>query len=249
MGRRQGLLLCPDEVTTAILLIAVFRGLHAEGLFFAEADGVDAIGGGAQGDEVLLRGAGTTIAESKVVFGGTALVAVTFDGDALGRIAAKILSGLSEGSASVGTNVGFVEVKIGVANFTREDFVLSRFGRRSSSGRDSDARARGSGAAWTAGGDGVSRRSGRRDRLLAFSRNGADVGSDGELRCVSGSPTQRRSVTLFNGSGARLQRHCGLSSSRRRRRARRSGNLLWLLIAAKCKNGSGEHRDQTSAIQ
>src|ERR1700722_4454977 len=245
----QGLLLCPDEVSAAVLLVAILSGLHAERLLFAETDGVDAIGGDAQGDEILLRGAGTTIAESKVVFGGAALVAVTFDGDALGRIAAEILGGLSEGGAGVGTNVGFVEVEIGVANFTREDFILRGLGRRSSSGCDGDARTRCCGAAWTTGSDGVGSRSGRRDGLLAFSGNSANVGSDGELRCVGGSPSQRRSVPLFDSCGARLQRHSGLSSSRRRRRARRSGNLLWLLVAAKRKNGSGGHCDQTSAIQ
>jgi len=35
-------------VAAAILLIAIFRGLHAEGFFLAEADGVEAIGGNAQ---------------------------------------------------------------------------------------------------------------------------------------------------------------------------------------------------------
>ena len=80
MDADKALLLCPDEVTAAILLVAILGGLHAEGLLFTEADGIDAIAGDAQGDEVLLHGTGTTIAESKVVFGRTALIAVTFDG-------------------------------------------------------------------------------------------------------------------------------------------------------------------------
>ena len=39
-----GQLLDPDEVTATILLVAILSGLHAEGLFFTEANGVDAIG-------------------------------------------------------------------------------------------------------------------------------------------------------------------------------------------------------------
>ena len=59
-------------------------------------------------------GAGTTVAESKVVFGGAALVAMTFDGDALGRIVAQILRRLTESGASIRANVGLVEVEVGV---------------------------------------------------------------------------------------------------------------------------------------
>jgi hypothetical protein len=44
------LLLRTDKMAAAILLIAIFRGLHAEGLLFAEADGVEAIGRNAQRD-------------------------------------------------------------------------------------------------------------------------------------------------------------------------------------------------------
>ena len=100
------LLLGADEVAAAILLIAVFGGLHAEGLFLAEADGVDAIGGDAQRDEILLGGAGAAIAQSEVVFGRTALVAMAFNGDALGRIVAQIFGGFAESGAGIGANVG-----------------------------------------------------------------------------------------------------------------------------------------------
>ena len=124
------LLLGADEVAAAILLIAVFGRLHTEGLFFAEADGIDAIGGDAQRDQVLLGGAGAAIAESEVVFGGTALVAMAFNGDALGRVVAEILGGFAESGASVGANVGLVEVKVSVADFLGEDFVLRGVVRR-----------------------------------------------------------------------------------------------------------------------
>ena len=55
-------LLGADEVASAVLLPAGFVALGAEGLFFAEADGADAVGGDAQGDEILLDGAGAAIA-------------------------------------------------------------------------------------------------------------------------------------------------------------------------------------------
>src|SRR5260370_38671466 len=73
-------LLGADEVAAAILLPARFVVLVAEGLFLAEADGADAIGGDAQGNEILLDGAGAAIAERGVVFGGPALVARAFNG-------------------------------------------------------------------------------------------------------------------------------------------------------------------------
>ena len=70
-GRRicSTVLLRANEVAAAILLPARFVALRAEGLFFAEADGADAIGGDAQRDEVLLDGAGAAVSERKVVFG------------------------------------------------------------------------------------------------------------------------------------------------------------------------------------
>src|ERR1700731_4397064 len=70
-----------DEVATAVLLPAGFVGFHAEGLFLAVADGVEIGGRDAEVDEVLLDGVGTAIAQSEVVFGGAAFVAVAFDGD------------------------------------------------------------------------------------------------------------------------------------------------------------------------
>src|SRR5262245_34598963 len=100
MFGRPRLLLVANEVAAAVLLIAILGGLHAEGLFLAEANGVDAIGGDAQRNEILLHGAGATISESEVVFGGTALVAVAFDGDPLRRIVAEIFGSLAEGGAS-----------------------------------------------------------------------------------------------------------------------------------------------------
>jgi hypothetical protein len=58
-----------DEVAATVLRVALFCRLHAEGLFLAEADDVEAVAGNAEADEVLLDSVGTAIAESEVVFG------------------------------------------------------------------------------------------------------------------------------------------------------------------------------------
>lgn len=58
-----------NEVATTVLGIALFGGLHAERLFFAEADRVEAIAGDAQADEIGADGIGATYAQGQVVFG------------------------------------------------------------------------------------------------------------------------------------------------------------------------------------
>src|ERR1700740_1447625 len=97
-------LLGADEVAAAVLLPAGFVVFGAEGLFFAEADGAHAIGRDAQGDEILLHRVGAPIAESEVVFGGAALVAMAFNGHANLRIVAQEVGGLGERLASVRAN-------------------------------------------------------------------------------------------------------------------------------------------------
>src|SRR5580658_1462977 len=64
----SSLLLGADKMTTTILLVAVVGGLHAEGFFLAEADGVETISGNPQGDQVLFHRSGAAIAEGEVVF-------------------------------------------------------------------------------------------------------------------------------------------------------------------------------------
>jgi len=54
------------------------------------------------------------------------LVAVAFDGDANLRVIAQEVSGLGERSASVGTNVRFVEIKVGVLDFLQEESIQVR---------------------------------------------------------------------------------------------------------------------------
>src|SRR5229473_4678740 len=100
-------------MAAAILLPASLVVLHAERLLLAEADGAEAVGRDAQGHEILLDGVGAAIAKAEIVFRGAALVAVAFDGGFDRWVFLQEVRGRGERSAGVGTNVGFVEVKIG----------------------------------------------------------------------------------------------------------------------------------------
>src|SRR6266481_4881312 len=196
-------------MAAAILLPASLSVLHAEGFLLAEADGAHTVGGDSQRHEILLNGVGTAIAEAEVVFRGPALVAMAFDGDFDRRVLLQEVRSRGERGASVGTNVGFVVVEIGVTH----SLVKIRLGsRRRRRWRRSSHVYGGSGAGGAAGtcrSDGVGRRVGRRDLGRALSSDGADVGSDAQLGGIGGIPAQSRRVTFVDGSGAGLQRHRG----------------------------------------
>src|SRR5277367_441108 len=193
-----------DTVFLPALLVAV----GAEGALFAQAGGRQAIGGDAEGDEVVFHGGGAAVTEDEVVFGGTAFVAVAFDGGADFRMVAQELGGLSESFASIGADVGFVEIEVGVFNVSKEQCtnVIShglwrwRGWRRS----DGDADAGVSRAAGTAGGNCVGRGSGGGYFGGALGGDGADVGSDGELGGVGGRPAESCRAAPFDGGGASL---------------------------------------------
>jgi hypothetical protein len=103
-----------DEMAAAILLPASFVALHAEGLLLAEANGGKAIRGDAEGNEILFHGIGAAITEAQVVFRRAALIAVAFNGHFEARIIFQKICGLGECGTSVGTNVRFVVVEIGI---------------------------------------------------------------------------------------------------------------------------------------
>src|SRR5271168_2324044 len=145
-----------DEVAATVLLPAFFVAFGAEGLFFAEADGAQAVGGDALRDEVLLDGAGATVAEAQVVFRGAAFVAMAFDGHSELRIVAQKFRGVRKSFAGVRANVGFIEIEIGVAHFLEEQGigqVGTGAGIRRRRRGYGDARAGVGRAAGTGGGD------------------------------------------------------------------------------------------------
>ena len=102
-------------MTATVLLPASLGALHEERLLLAVADGAHAVPGDAQGDEVLLDGGGTAIAETQVVFRGAALVAMTFDGYFDLRIVLQEFRGLGERDACVGLGVGVFTVTLAEA--------------------------------------------------------------------------------------------------------------------------------------
>src|SRR5580693_3724492 len=147
------------EVRAAILLPTFFGVLGAERTFLAPADGVHAIGADAQRNQIILRRLRAPFAQADIVFGGTALVAMAFDGHADLRIRAQEFRGFGEGVAGVGANVRFVEIKESVFHVLFEEFAHALIAGGSNSGSacaDCDARGSGGGAARTSGGDGES---------------------------------------------------------------------------------------------
>jgi hypothetical protein len=228
------LLACRDEVAAAVLLPAAFIGFSAEGLFLAVADGAEIGGRNAQIDEVLLDGVGTAIAESEVVLGGAAFVAVAFDDDLCIRIALEERSGFLERCAGVRTDIGLVEVEVSVA-----DFLIEEFGEGGSLGRrrrrrrcvDGDADGGIGAAAGTAGGDGIGGGVGRGDGGGALRSDGADFGSDGDVGGVGGGPGELGGFAFVDGSAIGGDADGGFGGGRWWRwRGRRNG--LWLLIAS-----------------
>jgi hypothetical protein len=105
--------------------------LHAEGLFLAEADGVETVAGKAEADEVLLDGVGAAITKREVVFGGAAFVAMAFDRYANLRIVFEEVGGFAQGNLCIGANLRGVIVEISVANFFKKEFVMEETGATS----------------------------------------------------------------------------------------------------------------------
>ncbi len=151
-------------MAATILLIARLAGFHAEGLFFAVADGAEAIGRDTQGDEIIFYGSGAAVAETEVVFGGTAFVAVTFDGGLNVRVGAKNFGGGGESRARIGANVSFIQIEVRVFDAVLENSVsvavgVGRLGIRF---RNGYAHAGVGGAAGAGGGKSVGCRIGGR---------------------------------------------------------------------------------------
>src|SRR5438309_8430011 len=161
-------------MAAAVLLPAGFVVLHAEGLLLAEADGAEAVGRNTQRNQILLDGAGAAVAEAEVIFGGATLVAMAFDGDFDRRVLLQEVSRLRERRAGIGTNVGLVVVKVGVAHFLVKigwRFLFLRRWRRRING---DGSSGAGGAARTGGGDRVRRGVRGRDLGSALSRHCAN---------------------------------------------------------------------------
>src|SRR5260370_41637616 len=102
----------------AILLIALFVRVRALWLFLAIADGLETIAWYAQLHQEFAGGGCAPVAECEVIFGRTALVAVTFDGDYERGIGGQqLLPGFSirrERSAAIFPQLALVIVKVNI---------------------------------------------------------------------------------------------------------------------------------------
>src|SRR5215472_10183797 len=157
-------LLVGHEVAAAVLLPAGFGGLHAEGLFLAPTGGGQTLGRNAKADEVLLDGVGSAIAQSEIVFGRTALVAVAFDGDASLGIILEEVGCLLQCLARIGPDFGGVVVEISIADLFVPEFIKAELGSFGDRSVDRDADRRVGIATGGAGREGVGCGSGGRDR-------------------------------------------------------------------------------------
>src|SRR5580658_7234239 len=187
-------LLCRYEVRAAILLPTFFGVLGAERTFLAPADGVHAIGTDAQRNQIILGRLRAPFAQADIVFGGTPLIAMAFDGDADLRIGTQEFGGLGESVARIGANVGLIEIKVSVFHVLLEKFAHTLVGRGSNSGSpraNRDARGGRGGAARTSGSDGVSCGAGGVHRRRAVRGNFANARLDIRVGGVGGS--QRKS--------------------------------------------------------
>jgi hypothetical protein len=213
------------EVAATVLLVAGFGGFSAERLLFAPAGGVEVICGEAQTDQVFLDGVGAALAQSKIVFGGTAFVAMAFDGDAHVRIIFEEVGGLLQRFAGVGPNGRGVVIEVGVANFLEEEFIETGVwcGRHGSGHVDGNADGGIGAAACAAGRERVCGGLRGRDTGGPLRSDGADFRSDGDVCGVGGSPGKLDGFALIDGiaigvdAGSGLYGRRGRSVGRRRR--------------------------------
>ena len=91
-----------------VLLPALFRGLGAEGLLFAIADGLNTISADSALYQSILHAVRAIIAKRQVVFGRSTLVSVSLDGEPhTGVLFQEINIALQRGLL-VGTDIEFI---------------------------------------------------------------------------------------------------------------------------------------------
>src|ERR1041384_2370330 len=121
----------------AVLLPAILVGLRALRLLLAVADGLQGVCAHPSLEEGLLGGVGAALAQSQVVFGGTAFVAVAFNLH-LPPLLLDELCSLSKLLLRIGPQIGLVIVEVNVSDHLSKELLVrngrrrwSRCGRRS----------------------------------------------------------------------------------------------------------------------
>jgi hypothetical protein len=228
------------------LSVAGFGGFGAEGLFFAPTGGAEMVGGNAEADEIFLDGVGAALAESEVVFGGTTLVAMAFDGDTSVGIVLEEVRGFLESGAGIGANIGGVVIEVGVANFLEEEFIKTELGRFSdgSGSVDGDADGGIGTSAGTAGSEGVGGGVDGTDGCGTLGSDGADFGGDGDVGGVGGGPSELDGFALIDGIAIGSEAGGGFHRSGRRRIGGRSRDRRFLVAASNEESEGGKRNEQ-----
>src|ERR1700733_9095952 len=189
------------EMGAPILLPAGLIVFSAERPLFPPAHRIHTVGGDAERNKVILGGLSSAFTEADVVFSGTALVALAFDGDADLRVRAQKFGGLRQIISGVRANIRLVEVEVRVLYILLEQLAQVPISRgRSFYGSRSygDACVRCCGAAWSRGSDCKSCRLRRVHRRGALRHHLAYARLNIEIRGAGGGPTQRDGIATFN---------------------------------------------------
>ncbi len=112
-------------MATTVLLPASFVGFSAERLLLAVADGLDVAGAHATLSQRALDGARAVVAQSQVVLGGSAFVAVSLDDEVnIGMLLQESDIRLQR-TLLVSPNIVLVIVEVNVLDVLREQLLLA----------------------------------------------------------------------------------------------------------------------------
>src|SRR5712672_428229 len=101
-------------MSTPVLLPAGLVRLGAERTLFPEARGLNPVGGHSGRYQCVLDRAGTAVAERQVVFSGTALVAVSLNGEGHVRMLLQECSVRLDNCLLVAAHIRLVVIKVDV---------------------------------------------------------------------------------------------------------------------------------------
>src|SRR5580704_4779261 len=197
------------EMATAVLLPTGLVRFSAERLLFAVADGLDIAGADPSSHQRALHGAGTAVAQSQVVLGGSALVAVSLNREVdVGMLLQESDIRLHR-TLLVPSKIGFVVIEVDVLDVLREQLLLGRPGcgrrwwrRRRSHGHPCGCLLS---AAGSLRGQRVGGRVGRSRRLRAAGLHRSNA-VDAHVGGIAGLPAERGGLALLNAVGTRRQR-------------------------------------------
>src|ERR1700722_4854957 len=130
--RKHYSLLLVNEMPPAILLPAAFVGFHAERLFLAITDGLDAIGAHTGCDQCVLHRRSPLIPQSQIEFRGPPLVAVPLNREGYARVLIEELRIGLDRTLLRAADIGLVVIEVDILYRLPEKILFcSRWRRRS----------------------------------------------------------------------------------------------------------------------